>query len=215
MYVLLTEDTFEKVSINPLRHSEPLCTYRNRKKPTSEWGICSDMATYKASVPVVFHFPYIPHEKKRKKKIPCSEGNSFPLQCHSVCASLKLLPACYLEEHIPCRGGHPSERRVALIRRCHLLGAGTDLAWRERRSDSPATKISPFRHQEERPAPHPPPLPDVGTREHKVKKSSRSERTRAAPACQRASTWRALYMWRVIGGRGGWRLGQRADKSTV
>lgn len=99
------------------------------------------------------------HMKKIDKNIPCSGGNSFPLRCHSVCASLKLLPACYLEEHIPCRGGHPSERRVALIRRCHLLGAGTDLAWRERRSDSPATKISPFRRQEEKTCPHPPASP--------------------------------------------------------
>lgn len=36
-----------------------------------------------------------------------------------------------------------------------MLGAGIDLAWREQRSDSPATKIRPFRRQEKRLPPPP------------------------------------------------------------
>lgn len=71
----------------------------------------------------------------------------------------QLLPACYWREHIPRHGGHPSERRVALVRRCHLPVARTDLAWKEQRSDSPATKIRPFRCLEKRlaaPIPTPP-----------------------------------------------------------
>ncbi len=72
-----------------------------------------------------------------------------------VCVT-QLLPACCLEEHIPRHSGHQSEGRAALIRRCHLLGAGIDLAWREQRSDSPATKIRAFRRQEERLTPPPP-----------------------------------------------------------
>lgn len=82
----------------------------------------------------------------------------------TVCASL-LLRACYLEEHIPCHGGHPSERLVTLIRRCHLLGAGTGLAWRQQRSDSPATKIRSFRGQETRFTP-PPLFAHKCTRKH-------------------------------------------------
>lgn len=39
---------------------------------------------------------------------------------------------------------------MALVRRCHLLLVGTDLAWKEQRSDSPATKIRLFRCLERR-----------------------------------------------------------------
>lgn len=103
-----------------------------------------------ASVPAVFSLPLL-----TTQIVPVQRRHQFPSVVPlSVCVT-QLLPACYLEEHIPCRSGHPSEERVALIRRCHLPGAGIDLAWRERRSDSPATKIRPFRRQEERLTPPP------------------------------------------------------------
>lgn len=57
---------------------------------------------------------------------------------------------------------------------------------------------------------HPPPLTNVRTHKHKVKKSSRSECTHAATACQRRSTWRVSTCrgWlgskrMASGGRGG------------
>lgn len=141
--------------------------------------------------------------------------NPFPSVVPVCVYVTHLLPACYLEEHIPRRGGHPSERRVALIRRCHLPGSGTDLAWRERRSDSPATKIRPFSCLGKRLAP--PPLTNVWTHKHKVKKSSRSVCTHAATACQcrsarQVSTCRGwLGKNRMAsGGKGGGREGRGA-----
>lgn len=64
----------------------------------------------------------------------------------SLCERVtQLPPACCWREHIRRHGGHPSQRRVALVSRCHLPVASTDVAWKEQRSDSPATKIRPFR----------------------------------------------------------------------
>lgn len=95
----------------------------------------------------------------------------------------------------PVREAGGSHQALPLARCWHWSGVeGTEI-WQ------PCHKNQPLQTpgREDLPPP-PPPLPDVGTREHKVKKSSRSERTHAAPACQRASTWRGLYMWRVMGG---------------
>lgn len=91
----------------------------------------------------------------KKKKHCCAVKEPISLLLPLCVCVTQLLPACYLEEHIPCRSGHPSVGRVALIRHCHLLSAGIDLAWRERRSDSPATKIRPFRRQKKRLTPPP------------------------------------------------------------
>lgn len=90
----------------------------------------------------------------------------------------QLLPACYWREHIPRHGGHPSERRVALVRRCHLPVARTDLAWKEQRSDSPATKIRPFRCLEKRlaapiPTPHHPPRTSARDAQSQKEQSAR------------------------------------------
>lgn len=153
--------------------------------------------------------------------IPVQWSNQFFFLLPLCVCVTQSLPACFLEEHIPCRAGHPSERWVALIRRCHFLGAGIDLVWGEQRSDSPATKI--------RPSLNPPAY--LRTRMyahacthkhvHKVKKSSRSECMHAARACQCGSGWRgstcAGWLGRKrMGTKGrGREAGHQTDKNTV
>lgn len=146
------------------------------------------MLTWQHTTVVVENAPaLVCSHNQQKKNIP---GRWFPSAGPFCVHVTQMLPACYWREHIPRHGGHPSGRRVALVRRCHLSVAGTDLAWKEWRSDSPATKIRPFRCLEKRlTAPSPACLAQVhGT--HKVKKSSRPECKRAAPACQRGSAGR-------------------------
>ncbi len=173
-----------------------------------------------AHVPAVFSLPLL-----STKSVPVQWRNQFPSVVPLCVCVTQLLPACYLEEHIPCRSGHPSEGRVALIRRCHLLGAGIDLAWRERRSDSPATKIRPFRRQEKRLTP-PPRFAHKSTHTHAHTNTNsqwavgQSVRTQLGPVSADLDD-EALHVendwggreWQVEGGEG--RGSHQADKNTI
>lgn len=142
---------------------------------------CPSLTTYNLQFAILYN-----NKKKLNKTFFCSDFISVVPLCMCI---TQFLPACYLKEHIPCHGGHPSEGLVALIRRCHLLGAGIDLAWKEQRSDSTATKIRALQSPgKETHSPHLSLHINVRTimhtHIHKVKKSSRSECMRAASACQ-------------------------------
>lgn len=154
---------------------KPHCTYKmnNPQVVVLTW----QHTDVKASVPAVFSLPLL-----STKIIPVQWRNQFPSVVPLCVCVTQLLPACYLEEHIPCRGGHPSEGRVALIRRCHLPGAGIDLPRRERRSDSPATKIRPFRRQERRLTPPRLSL-HTNARTHKQQTQSQKEQSVRVYAC--------------------------------
>lgn len=127
-----------------------------------------------------------------------------------VCVT-QLLPACCGREHIPRHGGHPSQRRVALVRRCHLPVVGTDLAWKERRSDSPATKIRPLRCSEKRlTAPTPTPTPTPAS--HKCTGRTKSKRAvgqSASAQLQPVSTDLLAGSQRV---HGDWEGGEAVDR---
>lgn len=154
------------------------------------------MLTWQHTTVVVQHAPaLVCSHNQQKKNIP---GRRFPSAGPFCVRVTQMLPACW-REHIPRHGGHPSGRRVALVRRCHLPVAGTDLAWKERRSDSPATKIRPFRCLEKRlTAPSPACLAQVhGT--HKVKKEQ-SARVQARSSGLSAQICRTAFsMCAVIG----------------
>lgn len=104
---------------------------------------------------------------------------------------------------------------VTLIRRCHLLGAGIDLAWRERRSDRPATKIRPFRRKEQRLTP--PPLFAHKYMHAQTQTQSQKEQSVRVHACSYGLSVQIeltrLYMQRTIGEEenGKWREGRGGD----
>ena len=113
---------------------------------------------------------------------------------------------------------------MALIRRCHLPGAGIDLAWREQRSDSTATKIRAFRRQEKR-LTSPPTHTHTHTHTQTQSQKEQSVRVHACSYGLSAQIWcdEAPHVegdWErktmESAGRGGERRGEhQADKNTV
>lgn len=174
---------------------------------------------------------FVCSHNQQRKAIPGLRRPPFSLcsaglhACHSAATSLLL-------------GGTYSPPRRAPVTQAggsrQALPLGGCLAWKERRSDSPATKIRPFRCLEKRltappsspdththtpthpPQPYPPPASHQVHGTRKVKKSSRPECKRAATACQRRSAGRARGGWEEeVVGAGGWGRGWGQGEAVV